>query len=288
MSMTEDDVPAKALESAPSEAVVAALRAALEQGGGETQAFLRGDVLSFARFVQQRVPPGADPAAAIEGLHIADLAMVFGCLNGTPEALRAFDSVILGQLGDLLRTPQGAEVRQDLFARLFVPLDPQGPRAARYAGAGSLRGWVRTVAMNLLRSSFRGPRAAPAATSDEELERAVADGGGPEADYVARQGATMFSAALYEGVRELSVRERALLRARYVDGRTIQDLATEYGVHRETLGKWLESARDRLSRSAREKMKEMLASGSREAVVEIDEAIALGVGSLGRLLIEAE
>jgi RNA polymerase sigma-70 factor (ECF subfamily) len=60
-----------------------------------------------------------------------------------------------------------------------------------------------------------------------------------------------FETAFRDAIQTLPDRERTLLRQHFLDGVSIHELSTLYRVHRATIGRWLERARDAVLESTR-------------------------------------
>ena len=172
-----------------------------------------------------------------------------------------------------------ADTRQDLMERLLLPRNGALPRLFVYGGAGSLLGWVKTVARNLATSARR--REPPVAKHEGEAVAPTAD---PEIGYMRFETASELADAFRRASADLSPRDRRLLRMHIVEKRTVQDIAEKLEVHRETAGRWLQSARARLATRTRARLESSLDVGREEAVAIIEEGIEDGRGSLGRLL----
>ena len=61
-----------------------------------------------------------------------------------------------------------------------------------------------------------------------------------------------------DAVQVLSARERSLLRMSLIDGLSIDEIAPMYQVHRATVARWLEAARERLAAVTRSRLAQAL------------------------------
>jgi RNA polymerase sigma-70 factor (ECF subfamily) len=68
-----------------------------------------------------------------------------------------------------------------------------------------------------------------------------------------------FQAAFKEAIKDLSPRERTLLRQRFAFGLSAEEIGTIYRVSRMTAHRWLERARTRLLAGTRKRLKQRLA-----------------------------
>src|SRR5262245_10912398 len=108
------------------------------------------ELADFARHVLSRSGPAGPSASG--GLNAEDLYLACCCARGEPAALEAFDRTVLDGVAAFVAhidpSPSFAdEVRQLLRTRLLLPAEGAPPRIGEYAGAGTLRGWVRVIAV---------------------------------------------------------------------------------------------------------------------------------------------
>jgi len=191
---------------------------------------------AFLAFVTDRVPANT---TLTDGC-AADLYLAFGCLQGNPEALRAFDARFGADLDRVLaglgRRGLDDDAKQILKLRLFV-----GPTAkiATYTGRGPLRRWVRVAATRLALEVMR-TKEQPA---DDWAIAALPDGSDdPELAYFKAHYKAALKAAFTDALAKLTERQRTLLAQYHVDELTIDQLGALYGVHRVTAARWVARA----------------------------------------------
>jgi RNA polymerase sigma-70 factor (ECF subfamily) len=103
----------------------------------------------FAYHIATRLEP---PVASLDQLHVEDLYLACGCLDGLPVALAAFDRGFTTGI-DLAISAAGLEaaalpdIRRRVRERLVVKIGDAPPKLATYSGKGSLGSWVRIFAM---------------------------------------------------------------------------------------------------------------------------------------------
>jgi RNA polymerase sigma-70 factor (ECF subfamily) len=221
---------------------------------------------------------------ALEQLHVGDLALALACARGNAAAIVAFERLYFGDLERAWgkRAIDGKDLddtKQILRARLFVEGDAP-PKVLGYSGRGTLRGWMRAVITHQLMNSWRrGAREVPA---DDALFAALPS----DAD----DAETARMKSLYKGaLREaflvalsgLAPTERNLLRYRFAESLSIQQIAVIYGIHRETAGIKLAQARASLEAGIRAELARRLrvsdvelASVVRVALSQIDVTLA--------------
>ena len=115
------------------------------------------------------------------------------------------------------------------------------PRIAEYRGTGPLGGWIRiSVVRAALRARERAQRTEPVALDDDT---AAAPGLAPETAHLRKLYGPAVDVALREALDALEQRSRELLRLHHVEARSIDDLATQFAVHRATAARWIVAAR---------------------------------------------
>ncbi len=196
-----------------------------------------------------RLPPDRPLDAALAAVRTDDLYLAAACAQGLPVALAAFDRACLVPLaGSLARlAPPGADaddLAQLVRTRLLAP-DARGHRrVADYAGVGSLRRWVRTAAVRLALNAGRGVH--EVATDDRELAARLQDDRDGELSFLKARYRPAFAEALRESLAALQASDQNLLRQRYIDGLSLEELGALAGVHRATALRRLERARQAL------------------------------------------
>jgi RNA polymerase sigma-70 factor (ECF subfamily) len=227
-------------------------RAALELPG------IALSVDAFASYLADRIGPERAPSDAVTGAGL-DLALASACLQGVPAALALFDARFRGVLDQIHARLVAADLSADEFRQrmrehLFVE-----SALACYRGDGSLAAWLRVVAARRAidwRAASRRHREIP--TTREELLGAVDGRGDPALALLRGRHRDAFRAALSSAIAELSSRDRAILRYRYVLGLDVADIADIYGVHRVTLSRRLASAAEQVLASTRRALAETI------------------------------
>jgi len=201
------------------------------------------DAALWAEIAARIDDEGAPPAAEA----FAEVYLAVACAAGDGAALAAFDAAYVANLGAVLgrfRLDRFAldEVKQVLRERLLLGAPP---RVVRYSGRGGLARLVTVIAVRIalersrVRAGGDGVAAEPAAPGD------------PELDYMHRAYSQAFKAAFERAVAELEPRERTLLRLHIVDQLSIDDIAAIYHVHRASVARRVEAARQEVARTAR-------------------------------------
>lgn len=217
-----------------------------------------------------------------------ELALAVACIAGDPTAVRyfhrdMFDRVdrVLSRLG--LSAADADDVKQDVRAKLLLGTGGDA-KLAQYQGTGPLAQWVASVAGREALGSMRKRRPTEA-IADDDLLAATDD---PELAALHAQHRAQFKAAFQAAIGALEPRDRAVLRALVLDGRSVNDIAALYGIHRVTASRWVSEIRHALLSGTRKQLKRTLEldDASLDSAIRIlDSNLEL---SLYRLLHDAE
>jgi RNA polymerase sigma-70 factor (ECF subfamily) len=224
------------------------------------------DADAFARHLHRHCPEGGD----LDALAIEDLYLALGCALRDAKALQILHARlgpgIDRALSRLALDPDEVDdVREAIVHRLVVD-DP--PKIADYAGRGSLLQWLSAVAA---REALTRKRTA---ARRRGLLDAAADDlapGDPELHFLKSHYRAHFREAFADAVAALAPPDRTVLRHRFVDGLTLDQLARAAGVHRATAARSLARIRQELLESTRLGLHERL--GVQAA--EIDSVVRL-------------
>jgi RNA polymerase sigma-70 factor (ECF subfamily) len=93
--------------------------------------------------------------------------------------------------------------------------------------------------------------ASPAGGNESLLLEMRSAGDDPELSYMKALYGDAFRAAFRLAAGSLDPRDRNLLRQHFVEGMTIDELGTVYGVHRATTARWIQGAREKLLAATR-------------------------------------
>lgn len=196
-------------------------------------------------------------------LHLADVGWARALAAADAEALARYERELAPMIDAQLRRRGFADdaiedVQQTLRARLFVG-DGDGPAIARYEGRGALRSWVLVGA---LREAVRmRQRATPEPALDDDALIALAERS--EAADLAldkQRYRDAFRISFRAALAALAPRERVLLRMNVLDGLTIDQIGALHGVHRATAARWIDRARELVSRAVRRDLMKQLGS----------------------------
>jgi RNA polymerase sigma-70 factor (ECF subfamily) len=193
---------------------------------------------AFVAYLTARVAPGVHDAERMQS-HAVDLYLACGCTLGIPEAVRLFEAMlgteIAVALGRMQLQPSAVdEVCQMTREKLLVGGAGRPPRIAEYSGRGTLRSWTRVVitriALNRLRDQKR-----EVPLEEALLDQRAIDPCDPELSCLRDRSGAALDRALECAMRSLTASERVLLRQRFVDDLTSEQLARLHRKHRITM-----------------------------------------------------
>jgi RNA polymerase sigma-70 factor (ECF subfamily) len=259
-------------DPAPQEAVEAAVRGCIESARAAWPEVGLDDE-DFVDALAERLPAG-DPAAGLASLCASDVYLARACARGDRRAIAVFERHFAPELagafrGFEARAQDVGDLRQVLLERLFVATDGHPPKIAEYRGQGSLRAWLKVVAVRLRidRQRTRGER--PERFVDPEVAvLEVAES--PDLRYLKLHYREQFRAAFVAALGLLDPRQRALLRLVAVEGLSATDIGHMYKVHRATSKRWLADARAQLFANTQRLLGEQLGTG-----VDVASIVAL-------------
>ncbi len=223
------------------------------------------DPVAFVGHVAERVAFDREGRAVLGPLHAGALWIAFGCTVGDALAIAAFEAAYGGEIGAALRrafdrgTADDAELA--LRERLFLVGDDDVPRLASYSGRGDLRAWLRAAAVRMAIDVMRRRRPIP-------VEAAVLDAGVADDDpllaALKQRYRDEFRSAFAAAAATLTDRERTLLRYRFFDDLSIDEIGVLFRVHRATVARWIAAIRERLFEDTRARLMSRLDLGATE------------------------
>ncbi len=217
---------------------------------------------AFVRRLAVHFPPNAVGIESLADLHCGDLFVACGCELGDRAALRRLEETCLRDLPSHAGLDPG-ELRQVVRAKLLVKTGDRPPKIATYSGRGALKGWVRAVAARAAINLTRRQRGeVPLEDRDERLMGSL----DAETTNLKRLCAREFRSVFTDAFATLSPRDRTILRRHYVDGVTMDRIAAAYRVHRITVVRWVDKARDELASEIRRRLSKR--AGSRKGELE--------------------
>ena len=143
------------------------------------------------------------------------------------------------------------EILQQLRIHMLVAKADAPPRIARFDGRAALGAWISMYATRLALTEKRNERAArdaPLEWSDALAELPAVD---PIIEQLRVRHAERVAEALRTACESLSRRHRAIIRLLFVEGASVDDAAAMYQVHRVTIWRMVQDAREQLGASVR-------------------------------------
>jgi RNA polymerase sigma-70 factor (ECF subfamily) len=217
-----------------------------------------------------------------------ELVLAAACLHGDAGAIRVFHKEmfervdrVLARLG--ISGPDADDVKQDVRTKLLVAAEGDA-KLALYHGTGPLAHWVASVAGREALGAIRKRKPTEAIGDDDFLADASDD---PQLQALKTRHGADFKQAFQAAVAELEPRDRAILRALIVDDRSVNEIATVYGIHRVTASRWVSEVRQNLLVRTRNQLRDRLAldaSSLESAIRMLDSNLEL---SLYRLLADS-
>jgi len=226
-------------------------------------------IVDEAVFVQALVRAVAGDVALAD-CQVEDLYLAAQCGEGDDAALRGFAASYGPELDRAIaKSPtlglSPEEFRQLVFDRLFVREGQAPARITKYLGKGSLKAWVRVMTSRFVIDLSR--RRDRATSSDDGLADKIGAAEDTELDYLRHAYGPTLDSAFEQAVASLSIRERNLLRQRYLHEVPADTMATMYGVHRSTVFLWLDKARAALLGHVRSLLAQRMPGDQLESVV---------------------
>ncbi|MGC4047572.1 MAG: sigma-70 family RNA polymerase sigma factor [Armatimonas sp.] len=221
--------------------------------------------VTFVRHLAERAsdaPPPQQPDVLMVP-HAAELYLACACEQGDGPALAAFERHYLQVIPAALKRTHGAlpadvaaELCQTLREKLFVAAAGQRPKIAQYNGHGSLKGWLRVVALRTAISSRRG---APAQRT-QPLDELPADALPLSAELalLQRRYQADVKATLQAALTALPAKYINVLRLQLLDGLTLEQIGGLYRKNRSTVKRWLDDAHSLLLADIRRQLQARL------------------------------
>ena len=221
------------------------------------------DARVFMTHLAERCPVGDSAEATLSGMRAVDLYIACACAHGVKGAadrcIRAYNSEF-GAVFARMNTPRdiGEDIRQMVLDRLFVARPTQPGKITTYSGRGDLRSWIRAAIVRAVISHHRtAQRETP--TDDQLLRAFPATTCNQESQLLKATYREPLRRAVQDALGDLPARDRLLLRYKFVDSLTLDDIAHIEGVHRATIARRFVRTRDALWENTRKRFVATLA-----------------------------
>lgn len=212
----------------------------------------------YASALSRAIGSASDPLAALARARTDDLYLVAAIVGGDTHALGVFEAEAVEPIGRVLAHMQPSatlvdEVKQLVRTKLLLREGQRGPRVGEYSGRGELRSWVGVIATREALSLLR--RDAKTTTpGDDALLAMPSPLTGPELGFLKERYRDEFRTAFTDALGELTPRDRNALRHHYVQGLSIDQIATLYGIHRSNAARRIAKGRDELLSATRRRL----------------------------------
>jgi RNA polymerase sigma-70 factor (ECF subfamily) len=150
-------------------------------------------------------------------------------------------------------------VSQVLRQRLLLAEERRPPRLLDYGGRGPLAKWLKVAALRTALSLRRGAHAQM--ESDDALAELASPGREPELELMRGRYGPQFRQAFAAAFQALSSQQRNLLRLHHLEDATLAQIGHHSGLHRTTVARHLEQARQVLFDETRRRIAEQLQLG---------------------------
>ena len=205
----------------------------LAQGAFEALPGVKGNRADFAAVLAKQ---------ADEGVSDADLLLAWATLKKDPVATRELDRRLVQAVRMTVGrfdTLNADDVEQLVRQRVLVGDGVSGPKLLKYRGKGALKAWLKAVATTLAIDESR--KGQPDKHGDDDVLANTASGEtGAESKLLHQQQKHHFNAAFRQALTQLTPQDRTVLRMRFVDGLTAEEIGKAFNVHRTTATRWLE------------------------------------------------
>ena len=214
------------------------------------------------RYLAARLPQTAELEQALRGWRTEDLRFCQACAEGDIEAVTAFHAhylpVIASTLHRLrLKDPLKEEVQDQLVIELLVGAGDRPPSITTYHGLGKLSHWLRVVTSRVARRAL-GQEKRTVPSSELLADKLVDHRTGVELSRSKQVYLIAFREAFRQAIGALDARAMNLLKQRYVDELSLQQVGAIYRVHHSTALRWLVEIKRTLLQRTRQGMGERL------------------------------
>src|SRR5579871_3702152 len=206
--------------------------------------------------------PGSDPR------HASDLFLALACARGDAEALRVLDAQLSAEVPRALaKLRQPAAFAQDVRQVLLEKLVVDSPaRILTYSGRGALAPWLRSAALRAALDMLKAKR--PEGTLPEHAPAPAAE---PELAHLKRRFAGPLKQAVEAALQALPLDERNALRFYFLEGMTVEQIASLRGIHKSNVSRLITRTR----KAVLEEVRRRLTEEHRLAPEELDSVLRL-------------
>jgi RNA polymerase sigma-70 factor (ECF subfamily) len=221
-----------------------------------------------------------------ESLHGPDLFVAVACGLGDDVAISTVVNDVLPRARAAIAKIDSSsdfvdEMHQRVLKEILVGDQGVRPRLEGYRGTGPLTAWVKTVAM---RQAMKARNDRPPLADTDALTHAAAAQQSPELVFFQAQHRAAFNAIFAEAFGALEIRERNVLRHKYLDGLTVQQIGALYQVHHSTIVRLLKRTEQQLFEQVRSALRKKLSLSQGQLDSAVDALVSGLHQSLARVL----
>ena len=232
--------------------------------GGRTTSMLERDLEAVAAEGLEGCPEAALGAedfvrhiaglGTLEGLRWGDLYLAHAALQGDAAAHAQFERDVIEPLTPALLGAGVAagsvdDLKQQVRVKLLVSKPDRIAKLAVYGGRGSLRSWVRVVAIRDALAARN--RRKPVVDEDAAIEQELGIARDPELGFLKQEYRDSFRRCFAAALDTLPPRERTLLRLQHVERLSLDQTAKVLNIHRATVARWNSRVRQALLNETR-------------------------------------
>lgn len=171
----------------------------------------------------------------------ADQLLAERCSEGDAAAMAELEAAHFAAVLRVMPSSDTAALR----AIFFSAPKGQRPTIAAYSGEASLRTWLKITALRAVAHQTE-------AASTESWLKIVDDGSNPDLSALKKRSYAEFTEAFSAALKQLSPRDRTVLRLRFSKQLEVEHISNLYSMHRVSVARWLASARENLALAARD------------------------------------
>lgn len=198
-------------------------------------------------------------AKATAESNLSDVLLAFASLKGDRAALKELEARLLA-VGRPALSRYGdqsfaEDVLQEVREKLLVGANA---KLRAYSGRGALVQFLKTVVTTSAIDKLRQQKSREgddAGDDDERLEKLASSDRNADSQIFSARSKSQFSKAFKEALSALTAQERTLLRMKFVDGVSVEEIGKAFQVHRTTAMRWIEKLQADLLRDTRERLK---------------------------------
>lgn len=214
-------------------------------------------------YLADRFPAAKGLEEALPRWAAAELKLCCAALRGDDRAAALLRDQLQGVIIAALRRigmndTQLDEVKQLVWTLLLVSKDDKPGQLAGYLGLGHLRNWVRVVVVRVARRWRQRDKKLMPTSDDWIFDRMVEEGESPELAVVKKSSRELFKQAFKAALAGLKPEDATLLRHRYIDGITLQEIGRIYTIHHATVLRRVERIKGELIETTRAHMMKQL------------------------------